>query len=122
VVATSGCSVYGQTGPTVQAAPVPASSGPARLASLSDIPVGGGVILAEQGVVLTRVQGGEVRAFSTVCTHAGCTVAEVGDGLIRCPCHGSAFSIADGSVRAGPAPAPLPPVAVVVSGTDVVRT
>lgn len=142
VLATSGCSVYGRTDTSQQpaaqppaaaaaaspgnASPGPAQSGVAqsgaeRLASLTDVPVGGGVILAEQRVVLTRPAGDEVRGFSAVCTHAGCTVGEVDGGLIRCPCHGSAFSIADGSVQAGPAPSPLPQVAVAVSGADVVR-
>ena len=33
----------------------------------------------------------------------------VAGGKIICPCHGSQFSIKDGSVVGGPAPAPLPP-------------
>jgi Rieske Fe-S protein len=43
------------------------------------------------------------------------------DGTINCPCHGSQFSIEDGSVVAGPAPSPLPAVDVVVEGDSVVR-
>ena len=44
-----------------------------------------------------------VKAFTAVCTHQGCTVGMVEDGMIGCPCHGSTFDIAtDGSVRHGP--------------------
>lgn len=79
-----------------------------------DIPVGGGVILEEEAVVVTRPAEREIRAFSAVCTHQGCLVAEVVDSEIRCLCHGSRFSIEDGSVIGGPARGPLPPVEVAV--------
>lgn len=42
-------------------------------------------------------------------------------GTINCPCHGSKFSVASGSVVAGPAPAPLAAVGVKVQGTSIVR-
>jgi Rieske Fe-S protein len=50
----------------------------------------------------------------------GCTVAEVRDGTIHCGCHGSQFSIADGSVRGGPAQQPLSPLSVEVVGDTLV--
>ncbi|HET9650334.1 MAG TPA: Rieske (2Fe-2S) protein, partial [Microlunatus sp.] len=46
-------------------------------------------------------------AFSKICTHAGCPVSDVTD-TIDCLCHGSRFSITDGSVVNGPASQPLP--------------
>jgi Rieske Fe-S protein len=85
----------------------------------SDVPVGGGTILAEQKVVVTQPSDGEFMAFSAVCTHQGCAVQSVSDGRINCPCHGSAFSIEDGSVLAGPADAPLEELSVSVEGGQV---
>ena len=76
--------------------------GPAR-----EIPVGGGVVFAADKVVVTHPKGGKIRAFSAICTHVGCTVNQVQNGTIDCPCHGSQFNITDGSVVAGPAPSPL---------------
>jgi menaquinol-cytochrome c reductase iron-sulfur subunit len=46
-------------------------------------------------------------AFTTYCTHVGCTVRwEEEARLFLCPCHGGAF-YADGTVAAGPPPRPL---------------
>jgi len=87
---------------------------------LADVPVGGGIILADQNIVLTQPTEGTIAAFSATCTHAGCAVNEVSDGLIRCPCHGSVFDMATGEPTAGPAKSSLPAVAVAVAGADVV--
>lgn len=89
------------------------------LASTSDIEVGGGAVFADQRVVVTQPTEGEFKAFSTVCTHQGCPVNEIVGDQIRCPCHGSAFSIEDGSVVGGPAPSPLPEVAIKVEGNEI---
>jgi Rieske Fe-S protein len=94
-------------------------SGAEVLAATADVPVGGGVIGG--GVVVTQPTEGEFRGFSSTCTHQGCTVASVADGVISCPCHGSRFSAEDGSVENGPATAPLPEVTVSVEGGNVVR-
>ena len=80
-----------------------------------DVPVGGGVILADQDTVVTQPKPGQFRAFSATCTHLGCQVERVSDGTIKCPCHGSQYSVADGSVVHGPAPNPLPPKTVTLS-------
>jgi Rieske Fe-S protein len=97
----------------------PAATGGRPLVSLEAIPRDGGVILSNPAVVVTRTAGGDVHAFSAVCTHQGCTVASVAGGTIDCPCHGSRFDAATGAVRAGPATRPLPPVAVVVRAGQV---
>ena len=78
-----------------------------------------GVVLADKKVVVTQPAAGEFKAFSAVCTHQGCAVASVANGVIVCPCHNSQFSASDGSVKGGPAPAPLAAVAVTVSGDQV---
>jgi len=85
----------------------------------SKVPVGGGTILAQQKVVVTQPTKGEFKAFSAICTHAGCTVSQISGGEIICPCHGSQYSIKDGSVTAGPAPSPLPAKNVAVKGGQV---
>ena len=69
----------------------------------SKVPVGGGVILENADYVVTQPSKGEYKAFSKICTHQGCPVASVGDGVIHCDCHGSEYSIEDGSVTNPPA-------------------
>ncbi len=121
-----GCQAYGNeqqaesapqppqaANPSAPGAPAPAAA-PA-LAKVADIPVGGGKVFPAQKVVLTQPTAGVIKAFSAVCTHQGCTVEGVSGGTINCPCHGSAFKVADGSVAAGPAKRSLPPVSVTVT-------
>jgi Rieske Fe-S protein len=95
--------------------------GSRSLAAVDDIPDGGGLVLTEEKLVLTR-DGASVRCFSAVCTHQGCLVGSVRDGEIRCPCHGSAFDAATGVVVHGPATEPLEREDVeVTAGGTVVR-
>lgn len=89
------------------------------LAKTGDIPVGGGKVLAGKGVVITQPKAGEYKAFSSKCTHAGCAVSEVKDGVIVCPCHQSRFDISDGSVKSGPATSPLPPEPIELKGEEI---
>lgn len=91
------------------------------LAAASEVPVGGGLILADQKIVITQPTEGEFKAFSAVCTHQSCVVAEV-DQTINCSCHQSKFSIEDGSVQDGPAPSALGTVAVEVRGDRIIAT
>jgi Rieske Fe-S protein len=85
-----------------------------------DVPVGGGTIYADQKVVVTQPTEGDFKAFSSICTHQGCPVSNVDGGTINCTCHGSKFSITDGSVVNGPATSGLSAVAVSVEGGSVV--
>jgi Rieske Fe-S protein len=91
----------------------------AELATTAEVPVGGGLILQEQKIVITQPTEGDFKAFSAVCTHQGCTVAEVTE-TIDCNCHQSKFSLEDGSVQGGPAPSPLEEVAIEVDGDTIV--
>jgi Rieske Fe-S protein len=96
-----------------------APAGGAALGAAADVPVGGGVVFKDEKVVVTQPVEGEFKGFSAICTHQGCPVSSVADGAIMCPCHGSAFSIEDGSVQAGPATKPLGAVKVSVKGGDI---
>ncbi|GAA1431593.1 Rieske (2Fe-2S) protein [Streptomyces thermospinosisporus] len=96
-----------------------AAAGGTALASTADIPEGGGKVFADKKVVVTQPKAGEFKAFSATCTHRGCVVKGIADGVINCPCHNSRFSIADGSVQGGPAPEPLPAVEITVNGDSI---
>ena len=145
--ALAGCSTYdanngGLTGPppssssaaTSAAAAAPSTSGAAgsstagggapaadALASTSEVPEGGGKIIGGKNIVITQPQAGAFKAFTAICTHQGCIVSSVADGTIDCPCHGSKFSIKDGSVVNGPATLPLAAIPIKVSGTSILK-
>lgn len=84
------------------------------IVAVDQVPVGGGFINTEQGVVVTRLAEDQWHAFSATCTHASCLVSSVSSSGIVCTCHGSTFSPTDGSVLGGPASSPLPAKAVSV--------
>jgi Rieske Fe-S protein len=86
----------------------------------ADVPVGGGTILEDDLIVVTQPAEGEFKAFTAVCTHQKCPVGEIADRQIICPCHQSHYSIEDGSVVSGPAPASLKEFPVTLKGDDVV--
>jgi Rieske Fe-S protein len=88
------------------------------LAKAADVKVGSGVIAGDY--VITQPAQGTFKAFSKVCTHAGCDVNKVDGGVISCPCHGSKFSIEDGSPTAGPATKPLAETKVKEEGGNIV--
>ena len=77
------------------------------LGEASEIPVGGGKIFTADKVVVTQPARGKYLAFSAVCTHVGCILDKVANGVIGCPCHGGEFKITTGAVVAGPPPTPL---------------
>jgi Rieske Fe-S protein len=137
-VVVAGCSTYNannggvNAGATTTSAPAAGGGGSsaagggstsaaaaAALATTAEVPVDGGKILADKKIVITQPAAGSFKAFTAVCTHQGCTVASISDGAIHCPCHGSAFSIKDGSVVNGPAASPLAPIAIKVDGASI---
>ncbi|MEU6824721.1 Rieske (2Fe-2S) protein [Streptomyces atriruber] len=134
VALAAGCTKYGDEGaePEPPESPAPDGSTPAsktpagderpagpELAKTSEVPVGGGKVVKDKKVVVTQPESGTFKAFSAVCTHSGCIVAEVADGTINCPCHGSKYRVADASVADGPAPRPLPPQKITVTGNSI---
>ena len=94
-------------------------SGATVLVAAADVPSGGGIIKGD--LVITQPQDGTFKAFSKVCTHAGCDVNKVDGNAIICPCHGSKFSIEDGSPTAGPAQKALPETKVKKDGDNIVK-
>jgi Rieske Fe-S protein len=94
--------------------PTAAGSAGTALGPASDVPVGGGTVFESLEVVVTQPTAGRFVGLTAVCTHTGCIVDKVVDGLIECPCHGSRYRL-DGTVAGGPAPRALParPVTVV---------
>ena len=108
------------TGGTSSAAGGAQSSDAVVRIPLSSIPVGGGLIDATDKVVVTQASAGQYKAFSAVCQHMGCIVGAVVGTKIVCPCHGSAYSIVDGSVLNGPSTKPLIPKTATTQGSDLV--
>ncbi|RZU17836.1 Rieske (2Fe-2S) protein [Streptomyces sp. BK239] len=94
-------------------------AGGTALTTTAEIPQGGGKVFEDKKVVVVQPSAGQFKAFSSVCTHAGCAVKSIADGVINCPCHNSNFSITDGSVKSGPAKKPLPEVPIKVSGDSI---
>lgn len=67
--------------------------------------------------VLVRLRGSnELRAYSRICTHAGCAVClfRADLGQLICPCHRSTFDAHDGHIVRGPASQPLPQLPLAV--------
>lgn len=130
-VAGTSCAACGSSaGPASGSAAPPAGTVPSGstatdstlsivVAQTKDVPIGGGLILTDHPVVITQPKAGDFQAFTAICTHQGCSVSTVGNGTIDCPCHGSRFSMMDGSVVNGPAAAPLTVVPVSVAGGQI---
>lgn len=74
-------------------------------------------------VWLVRRDDVHVDAYSAVCPHLGCSVNFRIDGReFACPCHDSAFALADGRRLKGPSPRGLDPLPVEVRNGRVFVT
>lgn len=93
--------------------------GAVRLGRSNQLPAGQAATYNDPGDgspdIVIREPGGSLRAYSAVCTHAGCTVGYEG-GQIVCPCHGGTYDAKTGAVTSGPPPTGLAPRSVVESG------
>ncbi len=89
------------------------------LADVTEVPVGGGLILAGENIVITQPTEGEFKAFGARCKHQGFTVTSVEDNTIKCRHHGSEYDAETGEVTSPPAPTGLDPVAIKVQGTEI---
>ncbi|WP_117210237.1 Rieske (2Fe-2S) protein [Allorhizocola rhizosphaerae] len=89
-------------------------NGDGSLVKAADVPVGGGVVTADNVLVL-QLTAGTFTAFSAVCPHQNFRLSPPDpQGLITCVAHQSHFKAADGSRVDGPAPSGLSPIAVQV--------
>jgi Rieske Fe-S protein len=98
-----------------------------KIASLSAIPVGGTVVFSypehHDKCILIRPEADVLLAYSQKCTHLSCAVIpNVGEGVIKCPCHEGYFDLRTGGVLAGPPPRPLPRITLDVRGDDIYAT
>jgi Rieske Fe-S protein len=92
-----------------------------ELGPSSAVPVGGGKIYEDQKIVVTQPKAGEFLAFSAVCTHQACILADCDGGKINCGCHASSFDLTTGVPDGGPATVPLPKMKVSVVGGKVYK-
>jgi nitrite reductase/ring-hydroxylating ferredoxin subunit/uncharacterized membrane protein len=78
------------------------------------------VVVEDTPVFILR-HGDGLHALHDRCSHRGCSLAggELDGESIVCPCHGSRFSLRDGSVERGPATSPQPAYEVRESGGKV---
>lgn len=67
---------------------------------------GGFLVVAPVNVIVIQSGSDEYRAFTNVCTHAGCGISGFVHPRIKCQCHGSEFDLEGRNVE-GPAPLPL---------------
>jgi cytochrome b6-f complex iron-sulfur subunit len=92
-----------------------------KVGPLSGIPKDSGTIIrfGNTPVIVIRTPGGDVRAFSAVCTHLECTVQFRKDlGVIWCACHNGKYDLTGRNIS-GPPPRPLEPFRVAIQGGDV---
>ena len=76
--------------------------------------------VGSEDVAVANVDG-ELHAFSDVCTHAQCSLAE-GDlegTTVTCMCHGSQFDVTTGDVLSGPATEPVQTFEIAVEGDEL---
>ncbi len=88
------------------AAPAAAGGQWNPVARQGEIRVGKGKVVSGpegQSWIVTRPAIDAYRAFTAICTHAGCAVAGVVRKRIFCGCHGSKFNIRTGEAVRGPA-------------------
>lgn len=95
-----------------------------RLGPVTEIPVGEGRAYAvgAEMVAVFRLRGGELRAVSAVCPHAGGPIADgqADSTVVVCPLHQHAFDLATGCSTTGQAPLRVYPVRLDGDGTVVV--
>ena len=98
-----------------------------RIAAIGEIPVGGSKVFhypeEDDPCLLIRLSAGEYAAYGQKCTHLGCPVTYRAPAkCLYCPCHEGFFNAADGTVRSGPPPRPLPKVVIERRGDELWAT
>lgn len=129
LVLTSGAFAVGQLcigvkGALSRNAPAPEAR---RIASLSEIPVGGAITFdypaAHDGCILLRPDEHTLLAYSQKCTHLSCAVIpDQEHNCLHCPCHEGNFDLASGRPVSGPPRRPLPKITLELRGPDIYAT
>ncbi|MFJ3301593.1 Rieske (2Fe-2S) protein [Streptomyces sp. NPDC086549] len=96
------CSAIGG-GVTTDATP----TAPVELGAESDVAKGSAKLYRDHNVVVSRDEADTLKAYSTICTHAGCPINKLQGTTLVCPCHGSEFDAVTGKVVQAPATEPL---------------
>jgi Rieske Fe-S protein len=110
------CSAGGDSG----GAPAATPTAPVALGAESEIPKGGAKLYRDENVVVSRTADGSLKAYSTICTHAGCPINKLSGTTLVCPCHGSEFDAVTGKVVQAPATEPLHELTVRVENGRIV--
>jgi Rieske Fe-S protein len=95
------------------------------VAAIGEVPIGGVKLFnyptPNDPCLLVRTDEHTHVAYSQVCTHLSCAVFFNGESdRLECPCHRGSFSVADGSVIAGPPPRRLSRVVLERRGSELV--
>ena len=96
----------------------------ATVGKTGDFPPNSGKVVrfGSKPLIVVCTPGGELRAFSAVCTHLQCIVQYRPDlEHIWCACHNGHFDLFGRNI-AGPPPRPLEQYSVAVRGEDIVVT
>jgi Rieske Fe-S protein len=81
-----------------------------------NIPAGANI----EGDLITWRNEGELKIYSSSCTHLGCRINKIDGEELVCPCHGSRFEISTGLVSNGPASSPLEEVEYELEGDKLI--
>lgn len=95
-----------------------------KVGKIDDFKPGTGTIFkfGSKPGLLIRLETGEFRAFSAVCTHLDCTVQYRSDmKAIWCACHNGKYDL-NGRNISGPPPRPLEAFRVVIRGDEIYIT
>jgi Rieske Fe-S protein len=95
-----------------------------RIASLTALLPGGSTLFRypteEDPCILVRHPGGDLTAYSQICTHLSCAVVHRRkENDLFCPCHNGVFAAADGRPVSGPPTRRLPRVLLEQRGDDI---
>ncbi|MEU6536189.1 Rieske 2Fe-2S domain-containing protein [Streptomyces sp. NPDC047000] len=112
-LAATACSSPGGTSAAGPTAPV-------ELGAANEVGKGGARLYQDQNVVVSRAADGTLKAYSSICTHAGCAIDKLAGTTLVCPCHGSEFDARTGKVLRAPATAPLAALPVVTKNGRIV--
>ncbi|WP_225096513.1 Rieske (2Fe-2S) protein [Streptomyces sp. CoH27] len=93
---------------------------PVDLGAASEIAEGGAKLYRDHNVVVSRDKSGALKAYSTICTHAGCAINKLQGTTLICPCHDSQFDATTGKVVQQPATEPLAELPVKAAGGRII--